>query len=117
MVDGEWRMNPAEGCGFVLSGNPMLHGFILGMNIETGIILWDTVVYRCSSSGRGMRHRASARTSAKRDGVPNARQGSGHTEAEAGSGFVRVEYHTHNDEKGTSHTCTTNRQPSATYML
>ena len=65
--------------------------FIVGMNIRAYIILADRGTFRGASSACGERHRASGRTSATCDGVPNASKGSGDPRPEEGAGFIRAQ--------------------------
>ena len=65
--------------------------FIVGINIRTDIILADRGTFRGASSARGERYRASGRTIATCDGVPNASKGSGDPRLEGGEGFVQAQ--------------------------
>ena len=63
--------------------------FIVGMKFRMGIILADRGKFRGANSARGERYRASGRTSATSDGVPNASKGSGDTRSEGGKASSR----------------------------
>ena len=65
--------------------------FIVGKKIRTYMILADRGTFRGASSACGERHRASGRTSATCDGVPNASKGSGDPRPEEGAGFIRAQ--------------------------